>query len=161
MFLFETILPVFAKTLMPVFLVAGAGFLLARCSPLDSRTLGRILFYLATPSLIFRSLYQTQIDFGTLQQLALVVGSITIATGTLGWLASFDQERRQRSAITLTSAVSNNGNMGIPICYFALGEAGLALGTLYYVINSFLGNTLGVVVASSGQAPFGRRCSRA
>lgn len=94
MFLFETILPVFAQTLMPVFLVAGAGFLLARSFTVDSRTLGRILFYLATPSLVFRSLYQTQIDFGTLQQLALVVGSIAIATGTLGWLASFDQERR-------------------------------------------------------------------
>jgi predicted permease len=156
MLLFDTILPVFAKTLMPVFLVATAGFLLARAFTLDSRTLGRILFYLATPSLVFRSLYQMQIDFATLQQLALVVGAVAVATGALGWLASFDQDRRRRSAITLTSAISNNGNMGIPICYFALGEAGLALGSLYYVVNAFLGNTLGVVVASSGRAPFGK-----
>jgi len=46
--------------------------------------------------------------------------------------------------------------MGMPICLFAFGEAGLALGTVYYAITSFLSNTLGVVVASAGSAPLGR-----
>ena len=43
--------------------------------------------------------------------------------------------------------------MGLPICLFAFGQAGLVLGTIYYVISSFLSNTLGVIVASAGQAP--------
>ncbi len=160
MFVFDTILPVFARTILPVFLVATAGFLLARTLPLDSRTLGRILFYLATPSLVFRSLYQMEIDFAALRQLAAVAMGVAVITGALGWLASFDQERKRRAAITLTSAVSNSGNMGIPISYFALGDVGLALGSIYYVINSFMSNTVGVVVASAGQAPLPQALGR-
>ena len=153
MFFLDTILPIFATTVLPVFLVAAAGFVLAWRLPLDSRTLGRILFYLATPTLVFRSLYQMQIDANALRNLALISVTVTVTTALLGWLASFDQPRNRRAAFTLTSGISNNGNMGIPISYFAFGDAGLALGSIYYVINSFLGNTLGVVVASSGKTP--------
>lgn len=153
MFLFDTILPIFATTVLPVFLVAAAGFALAWRLPLDSRTLGRILFYLATPTLVFRSLYQMEIDAGALRDLALISITVTVTTGLMGWLASYDQPRNRRAAFTLSSGISNNGNMGIPISYFALGAPGLALGSIYYVINSFIGNTLGVVVASSGKIP--------
>ncbi|MCC9075886.1 AEC family transporter [Litorilinea aerophila] len=153
MFIIDTLLPIFVSTVLPVFLVAGAGFALSSWMSIDSRSLGRILFYLATPSLVFRSLYQMDIDFVVLQHLALVAGTVTLSAGFLGWLFSAGQERRQRAAMTLTSAVSNNGNMGIPICFFAFGQAGLALGSIYYVVSSFLSNTVGVVVASAGQTP--------
>lgn len=151
MFIFQTLLPIFAETVLPVFLVAAAGYLLAWKVPMDGRSLGRLLFWLATPSLVFRSLYQMEIDFVALQQIVLVGVTVTITTGILGWLVAFDQDRRRRAGVVLTSAVSNNGNMGIPICFFAFGQSGLALGSLYYVVISFLSNTVGVAVASAGQ----------
>ncbi len=151
--IFQTLLPIFVETVLPVFLVAAAGYLLAWRMPMDGRSLGRLLFWLATPALVFRSLYQMEIDFVALQQIVVVGASVTITTGLLGWLVGFDQDRRRRAAIVLTSAVSNNGNMGIPICFFAFGQPGLALGSLYYVVSSFLSNTVGVAVASSGQTP--------
>jgi predicted permease len=120
---------------------------------IDGRSLGRLLFYLATPSLVFRSLYTTQVDLATMRQVAIVAAAVSILAGLAGWLISFDQPRRERMAIVLTSAISNNGNMGIPISLFAFGEIGLALGTLYYVVSSFLNNTIGVAVASAGRAP--------
>ncbi|MEX1020827.1 MAG: AEC family transporter [Litorilinea sp.] len=153
MFVFETLLPIFGSTVLPVFLVAAAGFLLARKVDVEGRSLGRVMFYLATPALVFRSLYQTEIDPSALQLFALVAAAVTILAGIIGWLASFDQSRRKRAAIVLTSAVSNNGNMGIPICFFAFGAPGLALGTIYYVVSSFLSNTVGVIVASAGRTP--------
>jgi predicted permease len=52
----------------------------------------------------------------------------------------------------LAGAIGNNGNMGIPICFFAFGEAGVALATVYYAITSFLSNTVGVVIASAGSS---------
>ncbi|MGW8181876.1 MAG: hypothetical protein ACWGQW_24370, partial [bacterium] len=64
MFVFSTLLPIFVEILLPVFLVAMAGFVLARYLSVDSRSVGRVLFYLATPALVFRSLYQMQIDYG-------------------------------------------------------------------------------------------------
>ncbi len=144
------LLPIFVDTLLPVFLVALAGYVLAAFLPLEGRTLGRLLFYLATPSLVLRSLYQTQIDFAAMQRLALVVFCVMAVGGATGWLLSAGRSRSDRVAVTLTSFVGNNGNMGIPISFFALGEVGLALGTLYYVVSSFLSNTIGAMLASFG-----------
>ncbi len=151
----QTLLSIFIDTVLPVFLIAFAGYLLAWRMTIDGRSLGRLLFYLATPSLVFRSLYTTQVDLSTMQQVAIVAAVVSILSGLAGWAIGFDQPRRERMAIILTSAISNNGNMGIPICFFAFGEVGLALGTLYYVVASFLNNTLGVVVASAGKASIG------
>ena len=151
----QTLLPIFVETVLPVFLIAFAGYVLAWRMAIDGRSLGRLLFYLATPSLVFRSLYTTEVDLVTMQQVAIVAASVSILAGLAGWVVGFDQPRRERMAIILTSAISNNGNMGIPICFFAFGEIGLALGTLYYVVSSFLNNTLGVVVASAGKASLG------
>lgn len=156
MFIFEQLLPIFAQTVLPVFLVALAGFVLARLMPIDGRSLGRVLFYLFTPSLVFRSLYQLSVNAASVQWMVLVAASVTICAGALGWLVAAGEERQRRIAIVLTSAISNNGNMGMPICLFAFGQPGLALATIYYVVISFLTNTLGVVVASSGSAPLGR-----
>jgi malate permease and related proteins len=153
MFVFQTLLPIFGTTVLPVFLVAAAGFVLARRLDVEGRSLGRVMFYLATPALVFRSLYETEIDPAALQIFALVSVAVTLLTGVLGWMVSFDQARRQRAAMILTSAVSNNGNMGIPICFFAFGAPGLALGTIYYVVSSLMSNTVGVIVASSGRMP--------
>ncbi len=155
------LLPIFGDTLLPVFLVALGGYVLASFLPLEGRTLGRMLFYLATPSLVLRSLYQTQIDFAAMQRLALVVLCVMAASGTTGWLLSAGRNRGDRIAVTLTSFVGNNGNMGIPISFFALGEVGLALGTLYYVVGSFLSNTVGAVIVSFGGSSWQRSLRQA
>lgn len=147
---------VFVSTVLPVFLVAGAGFVLARAMPLDGRTLGRIVFYLGSPSLVFRSLYNMDVSTSLLQQELLVVVTLYLLTGVVGWLAGADQERPRRSALTISSAISNNGNMGLPVTLFALGDAGLAIGTVYYAISALLTNTFGVFIASAGSAPLGK-----
>ena len=149
--LVQKLLPIFGNTVLPVFLVAGSGFLLARMMKLEGRTVGRILFFLATPSLVFRGLYQSEISYGSLGRIALSAAAIMLVAAVLGWLIAWDQERRRRVAVTLCAMLGNNGNMGLPISYFALGEAGLALATIYYITNSFLGNTLGVFIASMGR----------
>ncbi len=154
--LLQTLLPIFVETVLPVFLIAGAGYWLAWRMSMDGRSLGRLLFYLATPSLVFRSLYSMEVEMSALLNVAQVAATVVAVTGAAGWLVGFDQARRERVAIILTSAVSNNGNMGIPISYFAFGDIGLALGTLYYVVTSFLSNTVGVAVASAGKASIGK-----
>jgi malate permease and related proteins len=151
----HALLPIFGETVLPVFLVAAAGFGLASFVKIDTRSVGRLLFYLATPSLVLRSLYQTQLDATVLRHLALVAVSAAVLTGLLGWFLSAGEERRQRAAVVLTSAVSNNGNMGIPIAYFAFGDLGMALATVYYVMMSFMSNTFGAAIASTGQANIG------
>jgi predicted permease len=148
----DALLAIFASTLLPVLLVAGAGYILATFAPLDGRTLGRFLFFLATPSLVFRSLYRMTINLATLQHVAVITVGVLIAGLALSYAASYGQTRRRRAGLLLAGAIGNNGNMGIPICLFAFGEAGVALATVYYAITSFLSNTIGVVIASAGSS---------
>jgi len=148
----SALLAIFSSTLLPVLLLALAGYLLAAWVPLDTRTLGRILFYLATPALVFRSLYTMQVDLLALQHMAVVTVAVLAIAAFLGWSMTRGASRPQRSGLTLASAVGNSGNMGIPICLFAFGEAGATLAAIYYAITSFLTNTAGVVVASAGRS---------
>lgn len=154
--MFSNLVQVFANTVLPVFLVAGAGYALARTTAIDGRSVGRIIFYLGSPSLIFRSLYTMEISTTLLQHFLLLVLALYVITGLAGWFAGADQTRPRRAALTLASSVSNNGNMGLPISLFALGETGLMFATVYYAISALLTNTLGVFVASSGSAPLGK-----
>ncbi len=147
------LLPVFAETVLPVFLVAIAGWVLARTIELDGRTLGRVLFYLTTPMLVFRSLYQMHVSATAVRNTVIVAVIVMTGTALLGWLSAYDLERRERAAITLTSGISNNGNMGLPLCLFAFGQPGLSLASVYYVVSSFLTNTFGSVIASAGTLP--------
>ena len=154
------LLSVFATTILPVLLVAAAGYVLAWFVALDGQTLGRILFYLASPALVFRSLYRLDISATALAHEVLVVSGVFLTTALLGWVASRGQSRSRRSGLVLASAIGNTGNMGIPISLFALGESGFALATLYYAITTFLTNSVGVVVASAGSVPV-RTCTAA
>lgn len=147
------IVPIFGQTVLPVILVAVVGWILARSFVLDGRTLGRVLFYAASPALVFRSLFEMELTAQALQHIGLLGLVIMVSTGVMGWLASARMPREQRAAVTLVSGISNNGNMGIPVCLFAFGEAALPLASLYYVMSAIVTNTLGSVVASSGRAP--------
>ncbi len=146
----QKLLPIFGNTVLPVFIVAGVGFILARTMNIEGRTLGRILFFLSTPALIFRGLYQSEVSYASLGRIAFSAAAIMLVAAALGWIIAWDQDRRRRVGVTLCALMGNNGNMGLPIIYFALGDAGLALATIFYIVNSFLGNTLGVFIASMG-----------
>jgi len=147
------LLPIFGQTVLPVFLVAAVGWVLARSFHLDGRTMGRVLFYGASPALVFRSLYEMELSPAALREMLLIAVLVMGLTAVLGWLAGVGLPRQERAAVTLVSGISNNGNMGLPITLFALGEGALGLATVYYAVSAFMTNTFGVFVASSGSVP--------
>jgi predicted permease len=151
--LLADLLPIFGQTVLPVFLVAATGWVLARSFPLDERTIGRVLFYAASPALVFTSLYRITLDASALWEITLVALGVMGTTALLGWVAAWRFPREERAAITLVSGISNNANMGIPVNLFAFGQAAVPLATVYYVVSALLVNTAGSVVASSGRAP--------
>jgi len=50
---FSELLTTFANNLLPIFLVSGSGFLLGKFLTVDSRSLGRVVFYVFSPLLVF------------------------------------------------------------------------------------------------------------
>ena len=149
---FSELFNTFANNLLPVLILSAAGFLLGRALPIDSRSLGRVIFYLFSPVLVFDLLLHNKLPF---DEMALTMGFclavfvvMSLITLAIARLARLD--RLSTMAVLLTAAFGNTGNYGLPLVSFAFGENALAHATLYFVTTSILFNTVGVLIASMG-----------
>ena len=146
----------FANNLLPILLLSGAGFLLGKAVSIDSRPLGRVVFYVFSPILVFNLLLHVELNarqiFGTMAYTFLVSavgGLLAFALGRLMHL-----ERPILMALIITVAFANTGNYGLPLVSFAFGAEALAFASLYFVTTSILFNTAGVLLASLGHMDF-------
>lgn len=142
----------FVNNLLPVLTIGAAGFLLGRALLIDSRSLGRVVFYLFSPVLVFDLLMHNNLPLGEMTRSMgfslAVFASMSAITLMVGRLARFD--RPTMIAVLLTAAFANTGNYGLPLVSFAFGKDALAHATLYFVTTSILFNTVGVLIASLG-----------
>lgn len=142
----------FANNLLPILLIAGAGFALGKLLTVDSRSLGRVVFYVFSPLLVFDLMLKSELN---LRQTLTTVGytaSVILVIGVIAYLLGklFQLERTQLLAVVLTVAFGNTGNYGLPLVKFAFGSNALAVASLFYVTTTILFNTVGVVIASLG-----------
>jgi malate permease and related proteins len=153
---FNDLFSTFADNLLPILLISGAGFLLGKIFPIDSRSVGRIVFYIFSPILVFDLLLNTKLnsaDIFKTMLFTIIVGVVLGITALLlGKVLAF--ERPMLMAIILTAAFPNTGNYGLPLVSFAFGQDALAYATLYFVTTSILFNTAGVLIASLGHMNF-------
>jgi hypothetical protein len=149
---FNALITTFANNLLPILLISGAGFLLGKTLEIDSRSLGRVVFYIFSPILVFNLLLHTElksieilITMGYTLLYCFIIGLLAFLCGKL---LHFD--RPVLMAIVLTSAFGNTGNYGLPLVSFAFGQEALAFATLNFVTTSLMFNTAGVLIASLG-----------
>ncbi len=149
------LLNVFVNNLLPILLLSGAGFALGKALKLDSRPLGRVIFYILSPVLVFNLLTSSKLAvesiilmMGYSTSVMLIVAGIAFVLGKL-----FHLERSSLTAVVLTSMFANNGNYGLPLIAFAFGQEALAYASIYFVTNSLLLYTVGVMIASLGHLP--------
>lgn len=149
---FNALLTTFANNLLPILLISGAGFLLGKTISIDSRSLGRVVFYVFSPVLVFNLLLHTELKsiqiFTTMAFTVALCTILGLIAFVIGKLLRF--ERPVLMAIILTAALGNTGNYGLPLVSFAFGQDALAFATLHFVTNSILFNTAGVLIASLG-----------
>ncbi len=148
----NALLGTFANNLLPILLLGAVGYVLGKALPVDSRSLGRVVFYIFSPILVFNLILQTSLAAG--EVFATVGFSIAIAalTGLLAWILGWSMRlpRPMLVAIIMTAALANTGNYGLPVVAFAFGKDALAFASVYFVTNSILFNTVGVLLASLG-----------
>ena len=148
----NALLATFANNLLPILLLSGAGLLLGRTLSIESRALGRVVFYVFSPILVFNLLLHIELNSGeilaTMGYTVLVCALGGLLALLLGRLLHF--ERPILMAIILTVAFGNSGNYGLPLVSFAFGTQALAFASLYFVTTSILFNTAGVLIASLG-----------
>ena len=131
-----TLLP----AVLPVGLIILIGFIVGHTLPLQRSTLSQLALYVLSPALVVDSLYRTELPFSSSSKLligfALTSATIYVAVGLVSRL--FKLPTPLSRAITAIVMFPNNGNMGLPVVTFALGNAGLDRAIVYMVGSSFL-----------------------
>jgi predicted permease len=149
---FSVLVATFANNILPIILLSGAGFALGKLLHIDPRSLGRVVFYVFSPVLIFDLLVESQLKLSEAAVViafavcfVLLIGALTFALGVF-----FRLERPALVAILITTMFANTGNYGLPLVSFAFGEEALSYASIYFVTVTVLFYTLGVVLASLG-----------
>ncbi|KAA3648075.1 MAG: AEC family transporter [Chloroflexi bacterium] len=150
----QALLPLFTANILPIFLTAGAGFLLGRFVDVEPRTVSRVCFYIFSPCLVFTLITSSQIggdDFLLIMSYAVAA---TLLVGLLAALVgiAMRMERRLLIAVVITAMFANSGNFGLSVNNFAFGEDALAYASIFFATSSILVYTVGVFVASMGEA---------
>jgi predicted permease len=144
---------VFASDLLPIFIIAGAGFALARWLNASATTLTHVVFYALLPCFAFRLLISTVAtgrQFGQMVVLAVLVMIAMAAVGVVMSIA-LRLSRTDASAFLLVVMFSNGGNYGLPVVSFAFGDEALSYGTVFFLTGSVLTNTVGAFLAAAGR----------
>lgn len=146
-------LQVFFEVVLPVALVAIVGGLVGRKLAFDVTTFSRAVFWLFSPTLVFRGISGVDRAGGEVVRVVAVAAAVflvNIALAQAFTRARGDDDRAVAGA-TLASGLANQGNLGLPLSRLAFGAAGLELGTLIWVTNIVLTNSVGIAAASLGR----------
>ena len=148
----KSLLSVFANNILPIILLAGAGFTLAKLLHIESRSLGRVVFYVFSPVLIFDLLIKNKLNWSEAAGVIVFTIAIILTMGALTYLLGslLKIERPALISILITTMFANTGNYGLPLVSFAFGDAALPYAGVYFVTTTTLFYTLGVLLASLG-----------
>jgi len=132
----------------PVFATAAIGYGWGKSGiGFDTETAGRLVTNVGLPCMVFSTLSTLHVELAALGQIAfaaglsitayLIIGSVILRLSGLPvghYLPSL--------------SFANAGNMGLPICLFAFGEQGLALGTGFFMVGAVANTSLGPFINS-------------
>lgn len=143
-------LQVLVEILVPVFLIVGIGFAIARATGITPQALTTLSYWILGPAFIFDVLVTAELDPGVVGR---VVGSSALVMVVIGLLAAVTMrvigaDFSTVAATVLTSTYGNVGNFGLAISAFALGEAVLPIAGIVLVTVNTLGILAGVGLAT-------------
>jgi malate permease and related proteins len=149
----HVLVAIFASDILPVFLIAGVGFVLARFLDASVKTLARIVFYALVPCLVFNLLVRSNMTALQFGRTALVAVIVAASMGLVSRLVAVPLRlsRPELSAFLLVVMFSNSGNYGLPVVLFAFGAEALAHASVFFITGSVLTYTIGVFLAAAGR----------
>ncbi len=148
----QILLTIFFADILPIFVVASIGFLLARHVAVNVKALSSVVFNALSPCLAFTLLVTSSIDAIEFVRMGLFCVALMGIRGVLARLIAIPLrlDRATRAGFLLAVVFSNSGNFGLPVVLFAFGREALTFATVYFVVAAMLSYTLGVFLAASG-----------
>ena len=148
------LLTILWKVILPVFIIIALGYLLERRLSLDVRPISRVIFYALAPCLVFSSTARSSVSGADIWKIVSFALLTALAMGLFSWAVTkalrFNQA--MQSAFLLTTLFINAGNYGLSVNLFAFGQAGLERAAIFFTVSALLTSTVGVYLASRGQA---------
>lgn len=144
---------IFLDDILPIFIVAAVGYLLARHAGTNVKTLSAVSFNALSPCLVFDQLVRSSIEGSVFGRMAVFCLLLTLVMGVVAWLTAAPLRLNRQTFISFLLVVmfSNSGNYALPVVLFAFGREALAYASLYFVASAMVTYTLGVGVAATGR----------
>lgn len=152
----QLLLSIFVSDLLPVFAIAGVGFVLARFAGVQVQTVSRLTFHALAPALVFNTLANSTAESSQVARMTLFYLLVASSAAIMARLAAIPLrlDRRALSAFMLVIVCSNSGNYGLPVAMLAFGREALTFASVYFVASSIFTYTGGVLLAASGRRSF-------
>lgn len=142
----------------PVMIAVGVGYVMARLGKKEEPEYVTLLVtYIGTPCLVFSTLANVDLELAAVGTLAGAAALSLVMAAMVGYPLLRLTGLSVRGYLP-SLMHPNTGNMGLPLCLFAFGDEGLALGIAFYVViasNHFVTTP----VVASGELSF-RRIAR-
>ena len=137
-----------ASIIAPLFVIAGIGYAWGRSGkPFDTTLVGMLTLNFGVPALIFSTLTKLDVSPAEFGEIFGIFGIFLAANLIIGAIL-LKIFRLEIGAFLPALSFPNNGNMGLPLCLFAFGDVGLALGISVFVLMSTANVTIGFACAS-------------
>ncbi len=141
---------------MPIFLIMAVGFVLKRTGMMDGdfiSSANRLIYHVFLPVLVFEKIARSNFtELFNPAPVGVLLGTILIMSG-LGFLYARMLKIPTASAATFTNNVfrANYAYIGLPVCFYALGEEGLALASILLAFVVPLVNVLSIITMNLGR----------
>lgn len=146
--MWQTVVPVLA----PVLVSVSIGWVWARAGrPYDSALISQLVMGIGAPCLVVSTLGSVSLpesDFWLVGKVYVLVLALTAVAALL----LIRLTRRSLRVYFPALVFPNVGNMGLPLCMLAFGQAGLALALAWFMLNSVLHFSVGQTVVSGQRA---------
>jgi predicted permease len=148
------VLGLFVDNLLPVFLAAGAGYLLAWRLRLDPKPVAQLAFFVLAPCLVFQVIVDSELPGDAFVRMVAFAATCLFALATVAAVAAraLGWPRSLVAAVVLVVLLPNAGNFGLSASLFAFGADGLAHASVFFITSAVLTFTAGVFVASLGRS---------
>jgi predicted permease len=141
------------EVVFPVFVLATVGWLwVKRGADFDIAFVTRLALEFSIPCLVFGKMAGTRFEADIFWALAASTTLMHFALALILWLVLRVLSMPPRDFL-LPLVSANSGNVGLPLCLFAFGEAGLVYAIVIFATTVILQFTLGLWYVSGEASP--------